>query len=205
MLYALHFLHHYDIIHVVDNSVCGGKMKNLIIGLLLTFFAVLPADAKTMIVRVPVLNVRSCPSTDCKILKKIHKDDRVKIVSVSNNWAQIQLDNDKKAYVLHKSLRKSYFFLWYYAAGFLLLFIMIKRAEIKCPSCRKWGALHEIGRECIDKQKSNITKTATTRYKNYTRRREYIVPATLYVYKVKYKCKFCGYTVTKTEQEKKEN
>ncbi len=167
------------------------------------------AMADTMIVKVPVLNVRQCPGTDCKIVKKLSKGDRVKVDSIDKGWAKIDIDKYNKGYTISRSLRDSYFYLWYYViagvAIYLLCVYLFKQVKDKCPGCKKFGALKEVERECIEKIKSNIKKTATTRYKNHTRTREYIVPATVYKYEVTKKCKNCGHIVKLIESEKREN
>ncbi|MDE6250981.1 MAG: SH3 domain-containing protein [Alphaproteobacteria bacterium] len=165
--------------------------------------------ADTMVVKVPVLNVRQCPSTDCKIVKKLSKGDRVNVESIDKGWAEIEIDKYKTGYTISRSLRDSYFYLWYYVIGgvaiYLLLVYLFYQVKNKCPSCKKFGALKEVNRECIEKLKSNIKKTATTRYKNHTRTREYIVPATVYKYEVTKKCTTCGHIVKSIESEKLEN
>lgn len=160
--------------------------------------------AETKVVRVPVLNVRSCPSTDCRILRKLSSGDKVEVSSVSSGWAHIE-----NGYVINRSLRQSYAYLWWYVFGILFAYLglhyIIFSYMKKCPECGKWGALEEIDRECIERIKSNIKKVAYTHYKNHTRRREYIVPATKYRYEVTRKCSQCGKVVKSIEEEKLEN
>lgn len=183
-------------------------MKKLIIIAFIGIFFPHMANAKNMIVNVPVLNVRSCPSTDCPILKKLSKGDKVKVENVENGWAQIQNKNEY-SYVFHKSLRNSYMYILYYIigiiAGYIIMVGIIGSFNNRCRKCGKWNALYETDKELIEKVKSNMTKTAYTRYKDHTTRREYIVPATLYRYKITKKCKYCGDITITTCSEKYEN
>lgn len=185
-------------------------MKKILCSVVLLVAVIVPCSsfADTMIVKVPVLNVRSCPSTDCSIVKKLKKGDKVKVNDMSGAWVQIE-SQDKTGYTIKRSLRNSYSYLWYYIIGGILLLAFLSHLydsfENRCPQCKKWGAMKEIDRECIEEKASNIKKVATTKYKTHTRRREYIVPATVYTYRLTKKCTHCGEIRKSLISEKREN
>ncbi|GEM_PF-2697118 len=185
------------------------------------------AIADTMVVKVPVLNVRSCPSTDCNIINKLSKGDKVNVSDTNMGWAKIETDKDKTGYVINRSLRKSYAYLWWYIILILIVCglcdkfyenVKIKRKQLaeqereerwklatKCPKCGTLGAMTDISRECIGQKDSKIIKVTKTQYKDYTKTQEHLVPATTYTYRVKTTCTNCGHTVISTETKKVEN
>lgn len=170
---------------------------------------VTPSYADTMIVKVPVLNVRKCPNTDCGIVSKLSKGDKVKVAETTKGWARIEMSKDTNGYVISRSLRKSYFYLWYYVAGFIILYllcvVLTDSYQSRCPKCNKWNALLEIEREEIEHVKSSMKKVAYTKHKTHTTSREFFVPATLYTYKVTNQCKYCDAKFTEIQREKREN
>ena len=183
-------------------------MKKFTIIAFISVLFPLGANAKNMIVNVPILNVRACPSTDCRILMKLYKGDKVKVENVKSGWAKIK-NEDKESFVLYRSLRKSYMYILYYIigiiTGYIILAGIISSFNNRCQKCGKWNALYEVDKELLEKLKSNMRKTAYTRYKDHTTKREYIVPATLFRYKITKKCKYCGDTTTTIVSEKYEN
>lgn len=183
--------------------------------------------AETKVVRVPVLNVRSCPSTDCNIINKLSKGDKVNVSGTNMGWAKIETDKDTTGYVINRSLRKSYAYLWWYIVLILIVCglydkfyenVKVKRKQLaeqereerwklatKCPKCGTLGAMTDISRECIGQKNSKIIKVTKTQYKDYTKTQEHLVPATTYTYRVKTTCTNCGHTVISTETQKLEN
>lgn len=202
-------------------------MVKVILIFILFFIPYLSANADTMVVKAPVLNVRNCPSTDCNIIHKLYKGDKVSINDINKGWAKIETDKDKTGYVISRSLRKSYSYLWWYVGLILVVWklygkcrddIKDKRKQLaeqereerwrlatKCPKCGTLGAMTNISRECIGKKNSKTIKVTKTQYKDYTKTQEHLVPATTYTYKVTTTCTNCGHTVISTESEKLEN
>ena len=63
-------------------------------------------DAETEIVKtvkVPVLNMRECPKTDCKIVKKLEKNDRLIFEEEFEDWSKVKKD-DFEGYVISRSI-----------------------------------------------------------------------------------------------------
>lgn len=180
------------------------------------------AMADTKIVKVPVLNVRSCPSTNCAIVTKLNKGDKVEVDKIDGDWASVTI-KEKTGFAVNRSLRSSYAYLWWYVIGGIGLLLLYSRhlareeekrqqqkheaflLATKCPKCETLGAMSEAGRECIERRKSTIIKTIKTQYKDYTKTQERLVPATTYIYKVTITCSNCGHTVTGTVSEKRED
>lgn len=163
--------------------------------------------AETKIVTVPVLNVRQCPNTDCNILSKLNKGDKVKVIKTTGQWSEID-QNGQTGYVITRSLRDSYMPILYWALGILLVYLifssMSKSYNKRCPKCGKWNAMYDASKELVSENKTKVTKILHTKHKSYTSTREVLVPGMKREYKVTKKCKYCGDTYTTTETETKE-
>ena len=180
-------------------------MLKKFICLLIYMLIINSSKAETLYVKVPVLNLRSCANADCNIIKKLNKGTNVEIIKTSGAWAEIKTDKIK-GFVIKNSLKKDPTSQWiFWIVLIIIISILFNGLKNRCIKCKKWWTLEEIERECIDKIKSNITKATYTHYKNHTRKREYIVPATIYEYKITKKCKHCGHIKIEYERNKIEN
>lgn len=76
---------------------------------LIVFFLLIslsqPANAKSYIVDTPVLNVRSCAGTDCKIIERLAEGDYVNSIQEHGEWVEIEMGNGT-GYVIKKALRE---------------------------------------------------------------------------------------------------
>lgn len=72
---------------------------------LILFFCKL-AFAETYYVNTPVLNLRSCEGTNCKILGKLASGDSVNIVEDKGEWVKVQTDKGE-GFVVKRSLKAS--------------------------------------------------------------------------------------------------
>lgn len=155
--------------------------------------------AETKIVTVPVLNVRQCPSTDCNILSKLSKGEKVTVEKTIGQWSEIK-QKGKTGYVISRSLRDSYMSILYWAIGILLgwgflsaIWASIKDSyHTRCNNCKKWGAVQVIDKELLSETKVKVTKVLETKHKNHTTKREVLVPGIKSEYRVTCKCKYCG-------------
>ena len=172
-------------------------MKKLILALMLVLPQV--TFAETKIVTVPVLNVRQCPNTDCNIISKLSKGEKVNVEKIVGQWSEINHDG-KTGYVISRSLRDSYMYILYWAIGILLgwgilsaIWSSIKDSyRTRCNNCNKWGAVQVIDRELLSETKVKVTKVLETKHKNHTTKREVLVPGIKSEYRVTCKCKYCG-------------
>ena len=57
------------------------------------------------IVDTPVLNVRSCAGTDCKIIARLTEGEYVNSINDNGEWVEISIDNSS-GYVIKRALRK---------------------------------------------------------------------------------------------------
>lgn len=164
--------------------------------------------AKTMIVDVPVLNMRRCPSTDCKIIKKLRNGQKVSVNYETGSWVNVDVDGEN-GYTIKRSLRESLGYLWYYFIAILVLLgvvgSIIESFINRCPECKRWGAMKVVDRRCVDEEPSSITKVTHTKIGNSTIEHEYVVPATLYTIKITKKCIHCGEITTDYKFERLEN
>lgn len=72
---------------------------------LLSFFVCSAVKADMYRVDVPVLNLRVCASTECKILRKLPKGEIVDTISETGNWFKVRTQKSE-GYVIKKSLKK---------------------------------------------------------------------------------------------------
>lgn len=63
------------------------------------------ANAKSYIVDTPVLNVRSCAGTNCKIVRRLTKGDAVNSIQNHGEWVEIKTENGS-GYVIKKALKE---------------------------------------------------------------------------------------------------
>lgn len=63
------------------------------------------ARAETLVVNVPVLNMRSCPSTECAVIKKLTKGQRVTLNSTNGEWSNITV-GDQTGYSIRRSFKR---------------------------------------------------------------------------------------------------
>ena len=155
--------------------------------------------AETKIVTVPVLNVRQCPNTDCNIISKLSKGEKIDVKKVVGQWSEINQDG-KTGYVISRSLRGSYMYLLYWAIGILLVWGVLSAMKDsyrnRCKKCGKWDAVQVIDRELLSETKVKVTKILETKHKNHTTKREVLVPGIKSEYRVTCKCKYCGNITT---------
>lgn len=146
-------------------------------------------DKITRIVKVPVLNMRECPNTNCKILRKLGKNEEVTVLEDLESWSKIKI-GDTVGYVVSRSIGEdtwasiSYYF-WLIVKiiiGLILLPILILILEQihtrilkpvynkmktdyknRCPKCKKWNAVGKTEERIIG---HNMQKRFRTRYKN---------------------------------------
>lgn len=106
-------------------------MKYLI-AFLLIITASLTANAESYIVDTPVLNIRSCAGTNCKIIGKLAEGDAINSIQDHGEWIEIETENGS-GYVIKKALGEDntitsviilVFILW------LLFFIYMLPAKI---------------------------------------------------------------------------
>lgn len=108
-------------------------MKYLkLIAFLLVITICRTANAESYTVDTPVLNVRSCAGTNCKIIGKLTKGDAVNSIQDHGEWIEIETENGS-GYVIKKALSEDntitsiiilVFVLW------LLFFIYMLPAKI---------------------------------------------------------------------------
>ncbi len=168
----------------------------LFVSIILCYFCHLAIG--TQVVSVPVLNVRTCSSTNCDIITKLNKGDTVDIVKEYESWVEIKTADKKQGFVIKKSLDYNYF-AW--VILFLVLCVFIWRwttyLNNRCPGCKK-STLQQIEKKCIEKHKTNIKTTLYTYHKDgKTSRKEVLVPATAYTYEITKKCSNCGHITNK--------
>ena len=99
---------------------------------------------------------------------------------------------------------------WYVKLGiFALIFFSIVRffsaIGSACPVCRKWSAMREVDKEIIDEKASNIRVSNKIKVGDVTGYSHQRVPATIYTYKITYRCRFCGHESVEYKSEKVEN
>lgn len=99
---------------------------------------------------------------------------------------------------------------WYVKLGILvLIFFSIVRffsaIGSACPVCRKWSAMREVDKEIIDEKASNIKVRSKNRVGDIEGFIDQRVPATIYTYKITYRCRFCGHESVEYKSEKIEN
>ncbi len=64
------------------------------------------ADENLYVVVCRRLNVRSTPSTKLSAIGQLQRGDVVKVVSIENGWARIEMSNGSNAYVYAKYIEK---------------------------------------------------------------------------------------------------
>lgn len=187
---------------------------------ILLFFAVMfyacPAFAQNYIVTPEALNIRSGPGMQHEIIGKFKQGDKVSVEEFVGNWAKIKTSDGAVAFISKNFIKieekpKDRTPLILLGTLLLALYILLrrlkKRFNSRCKQCKKWGALREYSKELIDTTESNIVKiTKTTNGQGkVTSRKENLVPATVYQYKVIEECKYCGHKVWYTYSRKVEN
>ncbi|MFH0924596.1 MAG: TIGR04211 family SH3 domain-containing protein, partial [bacterium] len=76
------------------------------IALIMIFFLIKGASASTMyVIETNVINVRSGPNTDQKVIAKIKSGDAVTILSEEKGWYQIRTTKDEKGWVIGSCLK----------------------------------------------------------------------------------------------------
>lgn len=79
-------------------------MKYLkLVAFLLLILTSQKVNAESYIVDTPVLNVRSCAGTNCKIIGKLVKGDSVVSIKDDGEWVEIKTENGS-GYVIKKAL-----------------------------------------------------------------------------------------------------
>lgn len=79
-------------------------MKDLKLIVFLLLIAICrTANAESYIVDTPVLNVRSCAGTNCKIIGKLTEGDAVNSIQDHGEWVEIEIDNTS-GYVIKRAL-----------------------------------------------------------------------------------------------------
>ncbi len=79
-------------------------MKYLkLVAFLLLILTSQKVNAESYIVDTPVLNVRSCAGTNCKIIGKLVEGDSVVSIKDDGEWAEIKTENGS-GYVIKKAL-----------------------------------------------------------------------------------------------------
>jgi hypothetical protein len=82
------------------------------------------------------------------------------------------------------------------------------RRDRKCKYCGRWGAMRTIGnRECIEEKPSTIKEERRKRNAEgeVLETNEVDVPATTYIYRIRRKCKYCGYEDYKYSSVRRKN
>lgn len=81
-------------------------MKHLKLIVFLLLIAICrTANAESYIVDTPVLNVRSCAGTNCKIIGKLTEGDAVNSIQDHGEWVEIEINNTS-GYVIKKALNE---------------------------------------------------------------------------------------------------
>lgn len=79
-------------------------MKYLkLVAFLLLILTSQKVNAESYIVDTPVLNVRSCAGTNCKIIRKLVEGDSVVSIKDDGEWVEIKIENGS-GYVIKKAL-----------------------------------------------------------------------------------------------------
>ena len=90
---------------------------------LTTSLSILSCDDEiSIVVKVPVLNMRECPSTKCKILQKLKENEKIQVEENLGEWSKIK-KNDFEGYVISRSIgeEKSSTNWWWWILGIILL------------------------------------------------------------------------------------
>lgn len=95
------------------------KMIKLIF-FFITMFACNLAYADTYYVNTEVLNLRSCASTNCKILGKLTSGEAIEVLENSGEWVKVQTDKGE-GFVIKKSITKDSDS----SSGIFVLFVLI--------------------------------------------------------------------------------
>lgn len=82
-------------------------MRKTILTITLLLFTLFTFGQENKYVNTEVLNVRSGASTNNEIVDKISKGEKVTILSISNNWSEVELENGNVGYVSSKFLSSS--------------------------------------------------------------------------------------------------
>lgn len=80
------------------------KYLKLIVFLLIITIAE-TANATSYVVDTPILNVRSCAGTNCKIIGKLTQGDAVNSIQDYGEWIEIETENGS-GYVIKRALKK---------------------------------------------------------------------------------------------------
>lgn len=73
--------------------------------LIFIFLTTQKAFAEEYVVDTPVLNIRSCAGTDCKIIGKLTEGEYVNSIQDTGEWVEISTENGQ-GYVIKRALSK---------------------------------------------------------------------------------------------------
>lgn len=134
-------------------------MKKLLLFFsLLCVFITSPADAKDYVVKVPVLNIRSCAGINCDIVGKLQKGDVINVKETIKDWARIETSSET-GFVIKTSIRRDNTNKWIFGISiFLLLCVFGVAAETRCDKCKKWWAFGDTNKKCIEEKPASIKK-----------------------------------------------
>ena len=117
---------------VFNKNFCKGIMSskisqikilfNILILLMISFSTLSCDDETSIVVKVPVLNMRECPSTKCKILQKLKENEKIQVEENQGEWSKIK-KNDLEGYVISRSIgeKESTTNWWWWILGIIVL------------------------------------------------------------------------------------
>lgn len=117
---------------VFNKNFCKGIMSskisqikilfNILILLMISFSTLSCDDEISIVVKVPVLNMRECPSTKCKILQKLKENEKIQVEENQGEWSKIK-KNDLEGYVISRSIgeKESTTNWWWWILGIIVL------------------------------------------------------------------------------------
>ncbi len=82
-----------------------------------------------------------------------------------------------------------------------------KWIKTRCPACKRNWALQKVNVRVLNKEQYSaiVQLDSRDRKGDYIGTREEIAPGIRTTYEIVYKCKYCGYTKTRTYVEEREN
>jgi len=202
-------------------------MKRMLLITFLLVFIVQIYGQNSKFVSADLLNIREGSDVSYGVVGKVKYGEKVLIISDTAGWSQIETKSGIRGYVstkylsssckvknisdndvgLRKSSNTDYTWLW----AIFLVFISLKTIKYlhdrKCTECGNWNAMVSIGKELVDEKQSTIKKIEKVKNKKgeVIRTKEKFVPATIYIYNIHRKCKYCGYKDAIVHKKKQEN
>lgn len=126
--------------------------------LLMISFSILSCDDETsIVVKVPVLNMRECPSTKCKILQKLKENEQIQVEENQGEWSKIK-KNDLEGYVISRSIgEEESSNWWWWILGIILLFGAAGSANTKGKKTEK-GKTQKTNKKKIMSKKLELPR-----------------------------------------------